>query len=159
MNRIFGKLVQPVLAIPRTAKRLLVLLVDTSFCVLSVWLAFYLRLGEFTPFASPQVKALVVAIVLAIPIFIVLGLYRAIFRYSGTPAMVSLAQAIGIYGLLYASVFTAVGVEGVPSCGPIYGGPCEPRTGTHDDGPHPHLHRLHDRLFDWFYAPRTPIFP
>ena len=104
----------PLLSLPRTAKRLLVLLVDTSFCVLSVWLAFYLRLGEFIPFGAPQIKALVVAIGLAIPIFIVSGLYRAIFRYTGMPAMVSLAQAIGIYGLLYASWFTAVGVEGVP---------------------------------------------
>jgi FlaA1/EpsC-like NDP-sugar epimerase len=111
---LLRKSANPLLSLPRTAKRLLVLLVDTSFCVLSVWLAFYLRLGEFIPFAAPQVKALVVAIGLAIPIFIASGLYRAIFRYTGMPAMVSLAQAIGIYGLFYASWFTAVGVEGVP---------------------------------------------
>ena len=47
--------------------------------------------------------------------------------------------------------YDLVGVQGVPSCGPIYGGPCEPRTGTHDDGPHPHLHRVSDRFFDMFY--------
>lgn len=44
-----------------------------------------------------------------------------------------------------------VGVPGEPTCGPIYGGPCCPRTGSHDDGPAPRLHRLHDRLFDAFY--------
>jgi FlaA1/EpsC-like NDP-sugar epimerase len=107
-------LAPPFLALPRIAKRLIVLMVDTSFCVLSVWLAFYLRLGEFIPFAAPQIMALVVAVGLAIPIFIVFGLYRAIFRYAGMPAMLSLAQAIGIYGLLYATWFTAVSVEGVP---------------------------------------------
>lgn len=47
--------------------------------------------------------------------------------------------------------YDLVGVQGVPSCGPIYGGPCAPRTGTHDDCPHPHIHRLSDRLFDAFY--------
>jgi hypothetical protein len=52
-----------------------------------------------------------------------------------------------------------VGVRGAPTCGPIYGGPCAPRTGTHDDGPLPRLHRVHDRMVDWFYAPRTPIHP
>jgi hypothetical protein len=52
-----------------------------------------------------------------------------------------------------------VGMHGAPTCGPIYHGPCAPRTGTHDDGPHPRVHRVHDRLFDWFYAPRTPILP
>ena len=55
--------------------------------------------------------------------------------------------------------YDLVGVPGTPSCGPIYGGPCEPRTGTHDDCPHPRIHRIHDRMFDWFYAPRTPILP
>lgn len=55
--------------------------------------------------------------------------------------------------------FDLVGMPGAPTCGPIYHGPCAPRTGTHDCGPHPRIHRMHDRLFDWFYAPRTPIFP
>jgi len=114
MIRFFSQLSSPVLGMPRLAKRLLVLLVDTSFCVLSVWLAFYLRLGEFLTLTGPPMTTVAAAIILAIPIFVVSGLYRAIFRYTGMPAMVSLAQAIGIYGLLYASVFTAIGVEGVP---------------------------------------------
>lgn len=55
--------------------------------------------------------------------------------------------------------FDLVGVRGGPTCGPIYRGPCAPRTGTHDDGPLPRIHRVHDRMVDWFYAPRTPIHP
>jgi FlaA1/EpsC-like NDP-sugar epimerase len=51
---------------------------------------------------------------IALPIFVVSGLYRAIFRYSGWPALLSVARAVGIYGLLYASIFTAIGVAGVP---------------------------------------------
>lgn len=47
--------------------------------------------------------------------------------------------------------YDLVGAVGDPSCGPIYRGPCAPRTGTHDDCPHPHMHRLCDRLFDAFY--------
>jgi hypothetical protein len=47
--------------------------------------------------------------------------------------------------------YDLVGMRGEPSCGPIYGGPCAPRTGSHDHCPHPHLHRLCDRLFDAFY--------
>lgn len=52
-----------------------------------------------------------------------------------------------------------VGVPGAATRGPIYRGPCAPRTGSHDDGPLPRLHRVHDRMVDWFYAPRTPILP
>lgn len=47
--------------------------------------------------------------------------------------------------------YDLVGVAGDPSCGPIYRGPCSPRTGTHDDGPLPRLHWVNDRLFDAFY--------
>jgi hypothetical protein len=38
---------QPVLGLPRYAKRFIALTVDISLCILTVWLAFYLRLGEF----------------------------------------------------------------------------------------------------------------
>ena len=47
--------------------------------------------------------------------------------------------------------YDLVGVQGVPSGGPIYEGPCRPRTGTHDDCPHPRVQRLYDRFFDAFY--------
>ena len=50
--------------------------------------------------------------------------------------------------------FDLVGVPGAATCGPRYGGPCDPRTGSHDDGPLPRLHRVPDRIFDRFYRSR-----
>lgn len=47
--------------------------------------------------------------------------------------------------------YDLVGMRGVPSGGPIYRGPCEPRTGTHDHCHFPWYHRLHDRFVDHFY--------
>ena len=85
-----------------------------GLCVLTVWLALYLRLGEFVALSGAAQWAVVASICIALPIFIVLGLYRAIFRYSGWPALLAVARAIGVYGLLYASLFTAIGVAGVP---------------------------------------------
>ena len=108
------KLVEPVLTLPRTVKRMVAIIVDTAMCVLTVWVAYYLRLGEFISLTDNAKWAVGVSIGLAIPIFVMSGLYRAIFRYSGWPALLAVAQAIGIYGLLYASVFTAMGVSGVP---------------------------------------------
>ena len=51
---------------------------------------------------------------IAVPIFITFGLYRAIFRYSGWPALVSVTWAVCIYGLIFSSIYTAVGIAGVP---------------------------------------------
>lgn len=114
MKNIVEEIAQSVLALPRVAKRTIVLTVDISFCVLSVWLAFYLRLGEFIPLAGRPILAAGGSVLLAIPLLIVSGLYRAIFRYSGLPVIVSLVRAIGVYGLIYASIFTAIGVDGIP---------------------------------------------
>lgn len=50
--------------------------------------------------------------------------------------------------------YDLVGVSGVPSCGPIYRGPCAPRSAATHDGPFRWLHALHDRLFDLFYRSR-----
>ena len=120
LKKPLSKLAVPVLALPRPAKRFVALIVDLSLCVLTVWLAYYLRLGEFISFAGASawaqgaVWAAVASAGIALPIFVASGLYRAIFRYSGWPALLAVARAVGIYGLLYASVFTAIGVAGVP---------------------------------------------
>lgn len=104
----------PILALPRSAKRIVALLVDAGLCILSVWLAFFLRLGEFVPLTGNPLWAAVGSILLSLPIFIVTGLYRAIFRYSGWAALTAVARAVGIYGLLYASLFTAISLPDVP---------------------------------------------
>jgi FlaA1/EpsC-like NDP-sugar epimerase len=108
------KLTVPILALPRAAKRFVVLSVDLGLCVLTVWVAYYLRLGELMELSGNALWAVGASIGLALPIFMVSGLYRAIFRYSGWPALLAVAQAIGIYSLLYAATFTAIGVAGVP---------------------------------------------
>ena len=114
MKQPLSKLASPMLALPRLAKRFVALSVDLCLCVLTVWLALYLRLGEFVALSGNYFLAVLVSIGIALPVFIVSGLYRAIFRYSGWPALLAVAYAVGIYGLLYASIFTAIGVAGVP---------------------------------------------
>ena len=120
MNSPASSWAAPVLALPRAAKRLVALSVDMALCVLTVWLAFYLRLDDAISFTgnsqwAPGARwAAGVSVLLALPIFVVNGLYRAIFRYSGWPALLTVARAIGNYALLYAVVFTAVGIPGVP---------------------------------------------
>ena len=114
MKQSLFKLAVPMLALPRAAKRFVALSVDLGLCVLTVWLAFYLRLGEFVVLSGTAFYAVSASVAIVLPIFIISGLYRAIFRYSGWPALLAVARAVGIYGLLYASIFTAIGVAGVP---------------------------------------------
>jgi FlaA1/EpsC-like NDP-sugar epimerase len=118
MNFLDKHFAERVLSLPRYAKQLLVMSVDTFLCLLSVWLAFYLRLGELQIFSdfitAPVLITSAASVALTIPIFAVSGLYLAIFRYSGMPAMMTMARAILIYGILFAAIFTFIGVTGVP---------------------------------------------
>lgn len=114
MKQSRSRLTVPILALPRPAKRFVALSVDLGLCVLTVWLAYYLRLGEFVTLDGLALWAVGASMGMAIPIFAISGLYRAIFRYSGWPALLAVARAVSIYGLLYASIFTAIGVAGVP---------------------------------------------
>lgn len=102
------------LAMPRLAKRIIVLLVDAAICVLALWLAFYLRLGEPTPLSKNFLIASLVSIGIAAPLFMNMGLYREIFRYSGIPSLKTLSKTIFIYGFLYATIYTAIGIHDVP---------------------------------------------
>ena len=108
----------PVLTLPRVVKRLVVMCVDVSLCALTVWFAFYLRLGEWVPIGGGSMWrpmfAIFAAWAFALPIFILSGLYRAIFRYSGLQATVTLVKAAAVYALMYVIVFTLIGVDGVP---------------------------------------------
>ncbi|CAN1568972.1 COG1086 Predicted nucleoside-diphosphate sugar epimerases [Burkholderiaceae bacterium] len=113
-RHVLSKLAVPVLALPRMAKRLVVLLVDLALCVLTVWLAYYLRLDEFVSLSGKPLLAVSVSIALAIPILTLFGVYRAIFRHSGWLALLGVGRAVGVYALLYISIFTAIGVTGIP---------------------------------------------
>ena len=74
MKRVLPRFAEHVLAIPRPGKRAIVVMVDTGMCLLSTWLAFYLRLGEFLPWTAepiaPWLLAGGVSVLSAIPIFV-----------------------------------------------------------------------------------------
>jgi len=83
-----------ILLLPRWIKNAIVLAVDTCSCLLSVWLAYYFRLGEFIYLSGTAFLAFLIAICIALPVFIVFRIYRAIFRFSGGAALSLVAKAI-----------------------------------------------------------------
>jgi FlaA1/EpsC-like NDP-sugar epimerase len=98
----------------RPAKRALALGADAFVCAITVWMAFNLRLESWTAWTSAHFTAFVGAVAFSLPLFVVFGLYRAIFRYAGLPAMMTVLKAVAIYALIYCFAFSVVGVPGVP---------------------------------------------
>lgn len=102
------------LSLSRPVKRSLALGADAFVCGITVWFAFNLRLETWTSWSPAHFTAFVGAVAFALPLFIVFGLYRAIFRYSGLPALMTVVKAVVIYAVLYCFAFTVVSVPGVP---------------------------------------------
>ncbi len=88
------------LSLPRPAKILAVMMVDAVLALIATWLAFSLRLDTLHFPVGDERCVYALAPALAIPIFVRMGLYRAIFRYSGAAAMVATMQAVILYGAL-----------------------------------------------------------
>lgn len=87
----------------RRIKAAILIGADVCFAVLALWLAFSLRLGEWYKPVGIARYLFLLAPLLAVPIFIRLGLYRAIIRYIEVRALWTIIQAV----TLYASVFAA----------------------------------------------------
>jgi FlaA1/EpsC-like NDP-sugar epimerase len=105
---------QKVLALPRAVKRLVVVALDIAMSLVSTWLAFSLRLDMLHWPSEAQWWAYALAPALAIPVFIRLGLYRAIFRYSGQAALLATAKAVAIYGAMLLGALLWLQWPGVP---------------------------------------------
>ncbi|WP_394792126.1 polysaccharide biosynthesis protein [Rhodoferax sp.] len=88
---------QAILHWSRASKRLVVVSLDVVLAMLAMWLAFTLRLDKPHWPTGAQWAVYALGPMLAIPIFVRFGLYRAIFRYTGMAALTATAKAVGIY--------------------------------------------------------------
>ena len=102
------------LSVPRLTKQVLAVFSDMFICAIAVQLAMDLRMEMHVDWNIQHTWMFLLSLVLFLPIFIFMGLYRAIFRFAGLQVIFSLNKAMAIYALLYASVFTLLGIDPVP---------------------------------------------
>ncbi len=108
------KFIALVLALPRSTKRIVVLAIDAVQCAVTVWLALCLATASWVPLGTSGWLAVWLSLTLALPVFAVSGLYRAIFRYAGWDALMAVIKAVVLYGVLYAGVLALLTLPGVP---------------------------------------------
>ncbi len=111
---MINHLAEPLLKLSRPAKRLLAMAVDVFLCVFTVWLALCLRFEGWVVMQGGQWLAVALSLSLALPIFVKMGLYRAIFRYAGVSALTTVTKAVFFYGVAYAALLAAMALPGVP---------------------------------------------
>jgi len=102
------------LSLSRVNKRLLMILTDVIIIILVLLSSFSLRLGEWFWPHNEVVYLILVGPIIAIPIFIKFGLYRAIVRYIGFTALWIIVQAVSLFALFWGVVVLLSGIQGIP---------------------------------------------
>jgi FlaA1/EpsC-like NDP-sugar epimerase len=102
------------ISLPRQKKAFILISADVFFAMLALWGAFSLRLGTLYVPNDNQWYLFAAAPVLAVPIFIRMGLYRAIIRYIEIRALWTIIQATTLYALVFAFILYESGIKGVP---------------------------------------------
>jgi len=111
-----------IIALPRRTKQAILICVDIAIIECALWAAFALRLESWAVPPAPFAMLAPLAPLLALPVFIRLGLYRAIMRYIGLHALFAIGQAVVLYAILLAAAIYLIGIPGVPrSIAPIHG--------------------------------------
>ncbi|OLY72635.1 hypothetical protein AU074_11435 [Pseudomonas sp. ATCC PTA-122608] len=90
------------LGLPRRQKRILQVIADILLVWLALWMAFVVRLGvdDMINPASVHRWLFLSAPVVAIPLFIRFGMYRAVMRYFGNDALIAIIKAVSLSSLI-----------------------------------------------------------
>ncbi|MCX7098531.1 MAG: nucleoside-diphosphate sugar epimerase/dehydratase [Methylococcales bacterium] len=102
------------IGLQRRNKAIILVSTDVFFVLFSLWSAFSLRWGVWYVPKGAEWYLFAVSPLLAIPIFIRLGLYRAIIRYIEIRALWTIVQATTLYALVFAFVLYESGIKVIP---------------------------------------------
>ncbi|MDF3934144.1 polysaccharide biosynthesis protein [Pseudomonas citronellolis] len=94
------------LRLPRRYKRMLQVVTDVFLVWMALWLSFVVRLGTDDLAYPFRVHAwlFITAPLIAIPLFIRFGMYRAVMRYLGNDALIAIWKAVTISALVLSLV-------------------------------------------------------
>ena len=101
-------------ALPRSAKRLIMVVADAIMIPVALWSALVLKFDRFATGIGGSEWLYVVAVCAALPVFVKLGLYRAIIRFMGVAAMMSVAAGVTLSVLLLGVYERTIGAHQVP---------------------------------------------
>ena len=103
-----------VLALPRETKRLIMVAADAVAIPTALWAALALKFDNLDPFLERTVAYYLVAVVSALFFFALFGLYRAIIRFMGPKAMVTVIAGVSLSVLVLAAFDRFVASHQIP---------------------------------------------
>lgn len=111
---LFMNVLRRLADMPRPLRRLIAFAMDAALCVLSVWLAFSIRMGQWELASTPVLTVIAVALPSWFLAAWWCGTYRSIIRSAGGRTIANIAVACLIMALPMVTIFTFLGLEGIP---------------------------------------------
>jgi FlaA1/EpsC-like NDP-sugar epimerase/ActR/RegA family two-component response regulator len=105
---------QQIQAASRHIKKWVAIVFDIVSAILTVWMAFSIRLELWHWPHGTQWILYLLAPALMLPFFHFVGLYKAIHRHSGFSSFVTVAKATGYYGLAFFLIVLLLNLSEVP---------------------------------------------
>jgi FlaA1/EpsC-like NDP-sugar epimerase len=113
---------QSIGVMPRRYKQILLVIFDMVALAFAVWLSYSLRFSIFFNPNGEQMLLILSAPLIALPVFIRLGLYRAVIRYLPDRAIWTMIQAVTVAVIIWvclAFLTQMTGAAGVPRAIPF----------------------------------------
>jgi FlaA1/EpsC-like NDP-sugar epimerase len=114
VEQLFIGVMSRLIGLNRHRKTALVLVIDASLCVFSVWIAFSLRLGAWDLWSPAIATVMLASLAVWLPIFLLRGVYRSVMRFVGSRTMINIAVSCFLMALVLSTFFVLNPIAGVP---------------------------------------------
>lgn len=102
------------LKMPRLAKRVFAIFLDSILSIFATWMAFSFYLNELVIFNWQYLIHALLSLSILIPVFLVFGFYKFIYRYNTEDTLNILVKSISVYALIYSLFFFLIDIKTSP---------------------------------------------
>ena len=95
-------------------KRFIIIIFDLNLCVLTLWIAFFLRMDRFYFVNEIPLFPLASSLIILSLLIIFFGTHKSLNRYSGIESFVELSKVMMIYSVIFSFLFTLNSFDNVP---------------------------------------------
>ena len=114
MARNFEGLLLRLVELPRGLRKSIVIASDLVVCLVSVWIAYWLRIGEWELFTPRVVIFAAIACGTWVAVSLGMRTYRSVTRFAGAYTISSLVQACALMSLVLGIVLLTARIDSVP---------------------------------------------
>jgi FlaA1/EpsC-like NDP-sugar epimerase len=101
-------------SLPKSVRNLVMVFADALVLPMALWSAVALRQGQLRLNPAPPLWMYVLAVAITLPVFLKMGLYRAVVRYFETRAFLAVIGAAAVAAVLFGTTVMLLAPDAVP---------------------------------------------